>query len=120
MGSLRFSHVKSPLASPSVRHRLTYFWRVAVDIRGSALPSAAKGKEESLSAQGVCLCVEQSRGCGRSAFNFAYPVNLTNVQSPGFILILSDEKIKIKLKCLFFFWSGEFHLIGGLVEQRIY
>ncbi len=34
------------------------FWCAAVDIRGSALPSAAKSKEESLSVQGVCLCVE--------------------------------------------------------------
>ncbi len=33
-------------------------WRTAVDIRGSALPSAAKDKEESLSVRGVCLCVE--------------------------------------------------------------
>ena len=34
------------------------FWRAAVDIRGSALLSAAKSKEKSLSVQGVCLCVE--------------------------------------------------------------
>ena len=34
------------------------FWRVAVDIRGSALQSAVKSKEESLSVQGVYLCVE--------------------------------------------------------------
>ncbi len=34
------------------------FWCVTVDIRGLALPSAAKSKEESLSVQGVCLCVE--------------------------------------------------------------
>ncbi len=32
--------------------------------------SAAKSKEESLSVRGVCLCVELSRGCGRSAFNY--------------------------------------------------
>ncbi len=44
-------------------------WRLAVDIRGSALPSAARSKEESSSVHGVCLCVELSRGCGRSAFN---------------------------------------------------
>ncbi len=43
--------------------------RSPLDIRGSALPSAAKSKEESLSVRGVCLCVELSRGCGRSAFN---------------------------------------------------
>ncbi len=36
----------------------TNFWRAAVDIRGSALPSAEKSKEESLSVQGVCRCVE--------------------------------------------------------------
>ena len=30
----------------------------AVDIRGSALPIAAKSKEESLSVEGVCLCVK--------------------------------------------------------------
>ncbi len=36
----------------------------------SALPSAAKSREESLPVQGVCLCVELSRVCGRSAFNF--------------------------------------------------
>ncbi len=44
---------------PSVcaqRSRST-FWRAAVDIRGSALPSATKSKEES-SVEGVCLCVE--------------------------------------------------------------
>ncbi len=34
----------------------------------SAVPSAAKSKEESLSVRGVCLCVELSRGCRRSAF----------------------------------------------------
>ena len=44
-------------------------WSGAVNIRGSALPSAAKSKEESLSVRGVCLCVELSRRCGRSAFN---------------------------------------------------
>ncbi len=38
------------------------FWRIEVDIRGSALPSATKSKEESLSVQGVCMCAEQSRG----------------------------------------------------------
>ena len=32
------------------------FLRAVVDIRGSAVPSAAKSKEES-SVQGVCLCV---------------------------------------------------------------
>ncbi len=32
------------------------FWRAAVDIRGSALPSAAMSKEEPLPVQGVCLC----------------------------------------------------------------
>ena len=42
----------------------------SVDIRGSALPSAAKSKEEWLSVRRVCLCVELSRGCGRSAFNY--------------------------------------------------
>ncbi len=48
------------------------FWRVAVDTRGSALPSAAKAnnhpqvwkkwkehrREESLSVRGICLCVD--------------------------------------------------------------
>ena len=34
------------------------FWCIAVDIRDSALPSAAKSKKESLSVQGVCLRVE--------------------------------------------------------------
>ncbi len=34
------------------------FWSVVVDIRGSALQSAAKSKKESLSVQDVCLCVE--------------------------------------------------------------
>ncbi len=34
------------------------FWCAAVNIRGSALPSATKSKEESLSVQGVCLCVK--------------------------------------------------------------
>ncbi len=34
------------------------FWREAVDIRGSALPSAAKSKGESSSVKGICLCVE--------------------------------------------------------------
>ena len=38
-------------------------------IRGSALPSATKSTEESLSVQGVCLCVRESHGCGRSALN---------------------------------------------------
>ena len=33
------------------------FWRTAVDIRGSALLSAAKSKEESLSVRGLSLCV---------------------------------------------------------------
>ncbi len=37
--------------------------------RGSALPSAAKSKEESLLVLGVCLCVEKSGRCSRSAFN---------------------------------------------------
>ncbi len=32
------------------------FWRAVVDIRGSALPSAAKSKEEPLPVQKVCLC----------------------------------------------------------------
>ncbi len=45
------SHSRSHSRSKST------FWRAAVDIRGSALPSAAKSKEESLSVQGVCLCV---------------------------------------------------------------
>ena len=30
----------------------------AQNFRGSALPSVAKSKEESLSVRGVCLCVE--------------------------------------------------------------
>ncbi len=47
------------------------FWHAAVDIRGSALPSAAKSEEES-SVRGVCLCVEYLRRCSRSAFNFEY------------------------------------------------
>ena len=34
------------------------FWRAAVDIRGSALSSATKSKEEPLSVEGICLCVE--------------------------------------------------------------
>ncbi len=34
------------------------FWCVAVDFRGSALLSAAKSKEKSLSVRGVGLCVE--------------------------------------------------------------
>ncbi len=46
------------LSALSQLNRLTYFWCVAVDIRGSALQSAAKSKEESLSVRGVCLCVE--------------------------------------------------------------
>ena len=33
-------------------------WGAVVDIRGSALPSAAKSEEDSLLVQGVCLCVE--------------------------------------------------------------
>ncbi len=33
-------------------------WHTAINIRGLALPSAAKSKEESLSIRGVCLCVE--------------------------------------------------------------
>ncbi len=40
---------------PSVRPPVL---RAAVDNRGSALPGAAKSEEESLSVQGVCLCVE--------------------------------------------------------------
>ena len=48
------------------------FWCAVVDIRGSALPSATKSKEESLSVEGVCLCVELSRECGRSAFNLLW------------------------------------------------
>ncbi len=40
---------------PSVRPSAS---ALTADIRGSALPSAAKSKEESLSVQGVCLCVE--------------------------------------------------------------
>ncbi len=43
------------------------FWCIAVDIR--ALPSVANSKEESFSVKGVCLCVELSCGCDRSAFN---------------------------------------------------
>ncbi len=39
------------------------FWRAAVDIRGSALPSAAKSKEELLPVQSVCLCA-----CNRWAY----------------------------------------------------
>ena len=35
------------------------FWCAVVNIRGSALPSAAKSKEESLLIQGVCLCVDR-------------------------------------------------------------
>ncbi len=31
------------------------FWHAAVDIRGSALPSATNRKEESLSVEGVCV-----------------------------------------------------------------
>ena len=34
------------------------FWGPAIDIKGLALPGAAKSKEESLLVQGVCLCVE--------------------------------------------------------------
>ena len=37
------------------------FLSAAVDIRGSALPNATKSKEESLSVEGVCLCVEHCR-----------------------------------------------------------
>ncbi len=37
------------------------FWRAAVDIRGSALPSAAKSKGESLSVQDVYVCVSNNR-----------------------------------------------------------
>ncbi len=39
---------------------MSNFWHAAVDIRGSALPSAEKSRKESLlvSVQGVCLCVE--------------------------------------------------------------
>ncbi len=34
-----------------------------VDIRGSALPSAAKSEEESLPVQSVCLCVYNQWAC---------------------------------------------------------
>ena len=34
------------------------FWRAAVDIRGSTLLSATKSKEETLTVEGVCLCVK--------------------------------------------------------------
>ena len=47
----------------SVRPSVT---ALTADIRGSA-----KTKEESLSVRGVRLCVELSRGCGRSAFNYS-------------------------------------------------
>ena len=33
-------------------------WHAEINVKGSALPSAAKSKEESLSVHGVCLCVE--------------------------------------------------------------
>ncbi len=51
--------------------------------RGSALPSAAKSKEESLSVQDVCLCVDLLRGCGRSAFNV---YSFCSVEYDGFAL----------------------------------
>ncbi len=41
----------------------SHFWRAAVDIRGSALPSAAKSEEESLPVQSVCLCVCNEWAC---------------------------------------------------------
>ncbi len=67
IGSVRPS--VCPSACPSVRPSVSTqgqrsrsnFWRVAVDIRGLALPCAAKGKEESLSVQGVNVCVSNSR-----------------------------------------------------------
>ncbi len=58
------------------------FWRAAVDSRGLALPSAAKSKEESLSVRGVCLCVELSRGCSRSAFNHWNPFGMATYCRP--------------------------------------
>ncbi len=44
---------------------------LVASVRPSVRPSvtALAAEEESLSVQGVCLCVELSRGCGRSAFN---------------------------------------------------
>ncbi len=38
----------------------------------TAFASATKSKEESISVRGVCRCVDLSRGCGRSAFNYSY------------------------------------------------
>ncbi len=50
------------------------FLCAAADISGPALQSAAKSKEESLSVQGVCLCIEQSRESSRSAFNLQWTI----------------------------------------------
>ncbi len=52
----------------SVRLSISASITASVDIRGLALLSVAKSKEESLSVQVVCLCVESLRRCGRSAF----------------------------------------------------
>ncbi len=51
-------HFYLALRSRSKSGSRSTFWHAAVDIRGSALPSAIKSKEESLSVEGVCLCVE--------------------------------------------------------------
>ncbi len=41
-----------------------------------------KSEEESLSVQGVCLCVELSCGCGRSAFNITMDLDLNAKEKP--------------------------------------
>ncbi len=48
---------------------------VRLSVRPSVRPltaEPAKSKEESLSVHRICLCVELSRGCGRSAFNVGW------------------------------------------------
>ncbi len=39
------------------------FWHAAIYIRGSSLPNATKGKEESLSVQGICRIINVSNNC---------------------------------------------------------
>ncbi len=54
------SKVEVKVMGQDQRSRST-FWRAAVNIRGWALPSATKSKEDSLSVEGVCLCGTNSR-----------------------------------------------------------
>ncbi len=84
---------------------------IRLSVHLSVRPSATKSKEESLSVQGVCLCVEYLCGCGPSAFNYflsGEPPGVTNDPRPRvgfnidlwrkyctFYVIIGDNKFAI-------------------------